>query len=91
MTTPETGIVISLPEIYAEVRNLGKTLGRVENTLTTHVADCVERDRRRDTQFDDHEIRIRADEANRWPRANVVALATVTGAGAALAALFVAR
>lgn len=91
MTTPETGIVITLPEIYAEMRAMGKTVGRIDATLTTFVTDSAERESRQDARIDDHEIRIRADEANRWPLPNLVALATVAGSAIALAALAITR
>lgn len=84
MTTPETGIVVTLGEIYAEVRDVSKTVGRVDTHLTDFRAEVT-------AKLADHETRIRADEANRWPLPNIVALATVSGSAIALAALALSR
>ncbi|HSX99705.1 MAG TPA: hypothetical protein VLG91_20295 [Streptomyces sp.] len=85
MTTPDTtGVLVTLPEIYAEVRAMAKTVNRVDTTLADFRAEVT-------TRLDDHEARIRADEANRWPWPPIVAVATVVAAVAAFAALFITR
>jgi hypothetical protein len=85
VTTPDaTGVLVTLPEIYAEVRAMAKTVSKVDTTLTDFRAEVSGR-------LDDHETRIRADEASRWPWPNIVAVATVVAAVAAFVALFVTR
>jgi hypothetical protein len=84
VTTPETGVVITLPQIYAEVSAMAKTVSRIDTTLTDFRAEATGR-------LEDHETRIRADEANRWPWPPTVAVATVVAAVAAFVALFVTR
>ena len=84
MTTPQAGIVITLTEIYAEVRDMAKTVGRVDTTLTEFRSEVT-------AQLQDHETRIRADEANRWPRATLGLYATIAAGIGAVAALFVIR
>lgn len=80
----QTGVVITLSEIYAEVRSLGQTVGKVDTTLTAFRDEVCAR-------LDDHETRIRADEAARWPLPTVGVCAAVIGAVAALGALFLTR
>jgi len=84
VTTPQAGIVITLTEIYAEVRDMAKTVGRVDTTLNDFRKEVT-------TQLQDHETRIRADEANRWPRATLGLYATVAAGFGAVAALFIIR
>lgn len=85
MTAPtETGLVITLAQIYAEVQSMSKTVGRVDTTLTEFRTETGR-------VLADHETRIRADEASRWPLPGIVAVATVVGAVAAGLALFITR
>lgn len=84
MTTPDqAGIVITLPQMYAELRAMGETLGRVEGTVSVTAADV----RGIRASQDDHETRVRSLEASRWPLASLGALSGVAGAVAGAWAL----
>lgn len=81
---PETGVTVTLGEIYAQVVSTARKVDGIDTTMTAFRDEVS-------TQLKDHETRIRADEANRWPLPNIAALAAVTGSAVALAALVIAR
>lgn len=90
MTTPDqVGVVITLPQIYTEVQAMAKTLSQVDSTLTAFRTETNAKFAETAGKLTDHETRIRADEATRWPRATVVAIATVVAAVAGIGALFI--
>ncbi|GHI91265.1 hypothetical protein [Streptomyces olivaceus] len=96
MTTPESGVVISSAQMYQEVRDLAKTVGRIEAKIDGVLNET--RDIRADLA--DHETRLRALETMpksseieprvatleraRWPLPSIAAL---TGIGALVVAL----
>ncbi|GHA61177.1 hypothetical protein GCM10010330_11340 [Streptomyces tendae] len=96
MATPEQGVVISNAQMYQEVRDLAKTVGRIEAKIDGVLNET--RDIRADLA--DHEARLRALEAMpksseieprvatleraRWP---LPSLAALTGIGALVVAL----
>jgi hypothetical protein len=85
VTTPDTtGVVITLPQIYAEVKAMAKTVDKLDTGFTSFTSEVSK-------TLSDHENRIRADEANRWPWPRAVAVATVVATVIAFAALFVSR
>lgn len=81
---PETGVMVTLAEIYAQVRSTAATVARIDTTLTEFRSEAS-------AQLKDHESRIRADEANRWPTGQVLLIATVVGSVATVGTLFVTR
>jgi hypothetical protein len=84
VTTPETGVVITLGQIYDELRDTAKTVNRVDSTLTAFRDEVAAR-------LDDHETRIRVDEANRWPRGTLALYATVAAGIGGVGTLFLTR
>ena len=81
---PETGVMVTLGEIYAQVRSTASTVARIDTTLTEFRSEAS-------AQLKDHEARIRADEANRWPAGPLIIVASVVGAVATVGTLFVTR
>lgn len=81
MTTPDPGVYISNAQMYQEVRDLAKTVGRIESKVDSFLDEA--KDIRSDVQ--DHELRIRTLERARWP---LPSLAALTSLGALAVALF---
>lgn len=69
MTTPQDGVYIPTAQMYAEVRTLAETVGRIEHKLDGLLDE--NRDIRSDLQ--DHESRLRALERSRWPLPSLAA------------------
>jgi septal ring factor EnvC (AmiA/AmiB activator) len=92
VATPEQGVVISTAQMYTEVRDLAKTVSRIEAKIDGVLNET--RDIRADLA--DHETRLRALESmpksselepriaslerSRWPLPSIGALTGVAGA-----------
>jgi hypothetical protein len=83
VATPE-GVYISTAQMYTEVRDLAKTVGRIESKVDSFLDEA--KDIRSDVQ--DHELRIRTLERARWPMPTIGVLAGVAGAATGAMALF---
>ena len=73
MTTQDPGVYIGPAQTYQEVRNLARTVDRIESKLDGVLDE--QKDIRGDVQ--DHEMRLRTLERARWP---LPALGVLTGA-----------
>lgn len=83
MATPDQGVVISNTQMYQEVRDLAKAVGRIEAKIDGVLNET--RDIRADLA--DHEARIRSLERGRWPLPTIAALAGAIGAGTGLVSM----
>lgn len=70
---------ISTVQMYAEVRTLAETVGRIESKLDGLLAET--RDIRSD--LSDHESRLRALERARWPLPSLAAAVSLVALGVA--------
>ncbi|MFS8200467.1 hypothetical protein ACLVWQ_17495 (plasmid) [Streptomyces sp. CWNU-52B] len=84
MATPDPGVYISPAQTYQEVRDLARTVDRIESKLDGILDDTKEI--RADLQ--DHETRLRTLERARWPMPTIGVLAGVAGAATGAIALF---
>lgn len=83
MSTPDPGVYLSPPQIYQEVRDLARTVDRIESKLDGVL------DEQKDIRSDvaDHETRLRTLERARWPLPTLGVLAGVAGAATGVLAL----
>lgn len=83
MATPDPGVYISPAQTYQEVRDLARTVDRIESKLDGVL------DEQKDIRTDvaDHETRLRTLERARWPLPTVAALAGVAGTATGVLAL----
>lgn len=83
MTTPDPGVYISPAQTYQEVRDLARTVDRIEAKLDGVL------DEQKDIRTDvaDHETRLRVLERARWPLPTIGVLAGAVGATSGLIAL----
>ncbi|MGW6743796.1 hypothetical protein ACWGDX_24260 [Streptomyces sp. NPDC055025] len=82
-TAPDPGVYISPAQTYQEVRDLARTVDRIETKLDGILDE--NKDIRSDVQ--DHETRLRTLERNRWPLPTIGVLAGVAGAATGVLAL----
>lgn len=90
MTTPDmgAGVHITLGQMYGELKEAARVILRTEAKVDALAEDVAgEREEQR-TIRQDHETRIRALEARRWPLAPIGALAAVGGAIGGAVAVF---
>lgn len=83
MSTPDAGVYISSAQTYQEVRDLARTVDRIESKLDGVL------DEQKDIRTDvaDHETRLRVLERARWPLPTIGVLAGVAGAATGALAL----
>lgn len=82
MTTPDPGVYISSAQTYQEVRDLARTVDRIESKLDGVLDE--QKDIRGDMQ--DHEMRLRTLERARWPMPTLGVLTGVVGTATGLIA-----
>ncbi|MFJ9031091.1 hypothetical protein ACIRQP_21680 [Streptomyces sp. NPDC102274] len=82
-TAPDPGVYISPAQTYQEVRDLARTVDRIEGKLD------VVLDEQKDIRADvaDHEGRLRTLERGRWPLPTLGVLAGVAGTATGILAL----
>ncbi|WP_405799260.1 hypothetical protein [Streptomyces sp. NBC_01506] len=83
MATPDPGVYISPAQTYQEVRDLARTVDRIEAKLDGVLDE--QRDIRNDVA--DHETRLRTLERARWPLPTVAVLAGAAGTATGVLAL----
>ncbi|MEV8395615.1 MULTISPECIES: hypothetical protein [Bacillati] len=84
VTAPDPGVYISPAQTYQEVRDLARTVDRIESKLDGIL------DENKDIRSDvaDHETRLRTLERARWPLPTIGVLAGVAGTASGLFALY---
>ncbi|WP_405794131.1 hypothetical protein [Streptomyces sp. NBC_01506] len=83
MTVPDPGVYISPAQTYQEVRDLARTVDRIEAKLDGVLGEQT--DIRNDVA--DHETRLRVLERARWPLPTVAVLAGAAGTATGVLAL----
>ncbi|MEV7871518.1 hypothetical protein AB0P17_36710 [Streptomyces sp. NPDC088124] len=81
---PDPGVYISPAQTYQEVRDLARTVDRIELKLDEVLNET--KDIRSDVA--DHEARLRTLERARWPLPTIGVLAGVAGTASGLIALY---
>ena len=84
-------VVISSSQMFGELRELTRSQDRIESKVDTITAAQTDAVRRQESQREDHEERLRALEARRWPLPVACAVLSALSSGIALYALLQAR